>query len=207
MTFDQSQLKKDDTSEKLMARIKERDDNALAELYRLHVALLRRIISGIVNNEADTDDLIQEIFLEIWNCAKNYSDEKGRALSWITTIARCRAIDKVRKKQSYFQMQERLSMEPVRKSCQYTCEEVNSGEVSGIFKKFIHQLPLAQREALHLSFYCGLSQREIAVRTGIPLGTIKTRLELAIQKVRNAVLAFSDFKGLWPLHSSASLRH
>jgi len=61
------------------------------------------------------------------------------------------------------------------------------------------QLPAAQREALQLSFYRGLSQREIASKTGIPLGTIKTRLELAMRKIRSAVLAMGDFKERVPV--------
>ena len=203
-SFDQSQLNKDDSAEQLLARVKERDEMALAELHRRHVPLLRNVIGRIMNNDGDIDDLIQEVFLHIWDRAKNYSDKKGHALGWIVTIARCRAIDKVRRKQSYLRMQERMRMEPVSEAYQHTREEVNSSEVSGIFKKLLSQLPAAQREALHLSYYCHMTHREIATTTGIPLGTVKTRLELAMQKIRTAVLAFNDFKGWWPSQNTSA---
>src|ERR1700677_1168823 len=200
-SFDYSQLNKDVTTEHLMALVKNRDDKALAELHRRHVPLLRGIIGKIINNDGDIDDLIQEVFLQIWNGAEKYSEEKGGALGWIITIARRRAIDKVRRKQSYFRAEERLRMEPAGEAYQHTCEEANAGEVGRIFKKLLSQLPAAQREAVHLSYYCDMSQREIVASTGIPLGTVKTRIELAMRKIRAGVLQYGDFKAWWPSQS------
>jgi len=68
-------------------------------------------------------------------------------------------------------------------------DEANASDRAEIFRRLLATLPVAQREALHLAFYCGLSQREIAAKTGIPLGTIKTRLELAVRKMRAAIMA------------------
>ena len=197
-SFDQSQLDKDDTSERLMARVKNRDDSALAELHRRHVPMLRGIVARIVNNDGDIDDLLQEVFLQIWDRAHNYSEEKGNALGWIVTIARCRAIDKARRKQSYFHMQERMRVEPANEAYQHTREDANSSDLSGIFNILLSQLPDAQREAIRLSYYCDMTQREIVAKTGIPLGTIKTRMQLALRKIRTAVLAIDDFKEWWP---------
>jgi len=70
-------------------------------------------------------------------------------------------------------------------------------------RKLLSQLPAAQREALHLSYYCDMSHREIVASTGIPLGTIKTRLQLALRKIRASVLAFEDFKGWAPSQSTS----
>jgi RNA polymerase sigma-70 factor (ECF subfamily) len=204
-SFEHSRLNKDATSEQLMARVKNRDESALAELHRRHAPMLRGVIGGIIKDDGDIDDLIQEVFLQVWDRASRYLEEKGRALGWISTIARCRAIDKVRRNQSYFRMQERLRMEPAREAYQHTREEAHSSDVSGIFKTLLAQLPAAQREALHLSYYCDMSHGEIASHTGIPLGTIKTRLQLALGKIRAAVLAFEDFKGWWPSQDSGAL--
>jgi RNA polymerase sigma-70 factor (ECF subfamily) len=197
-SFDQSQLDEGDTAEHLMSRVKERDEKALAELHRRHAPVMRGVIGRIINNDGDIDDIIQDVLLDIWNHAESYSEEKGSALGWMITIARRRAIDKMRSKQSYFRMHERVRMEPVGEAYQHICEEVNSGEVRGIFKKLMSQLPSAQREALYLSYFSSLSQREIAAQTGMPLGTIKTRIELALRKVRAGLQAFNDFKGWWP---------
>lgn len=188
------------TNEYLMARIKKGDDGALAELYRRHSPMLRSVIGRILNNESDIDDLVQEVFLELWNRAENYSEEKGKALGWLVTLARRRSIDKLRKKQAYFRAEERLRIEPTASLHHSVDEEANAGELSEIFTKLFAQLPDAQREALHLSYYCGMSQREIAAKTGIPLGTIKTRLELALRKVRASVMALGDFKEWTPVH-------
>jgi RNA polymerase sigma-70 factor (ECF subfamily) len=188
------------TNEYLMAQIKKEDEKALEELYHRHSGMLRSVIARIMNNESDIDDLVQEVFVELWNRAESYSEEKGKALGWMITLARRRAIDKLRKRQAYCRAEERLRLEPTAALHQSVDEEANAGELTGIFKKLFAQLPEAQRQALHLAYYCGLSQREIAARTGIPLGTVKTRLELALRKVRSAVMALGDCQEWTPVH-------
>ncbi len=180
------------SDEALMQRIQDRDETALAALYRRHTPLLRTIVARVVNNDADVDDLIQEIFVEIWNRAESYQEAKGKALGWIVTLARRRAIDRVRRKQAYSRAEERLrestvsaanAMHPAADS------EAMTGDTAEIFRRILDTLPPAQREAIQLAYYAGLSQRDIARRTGIPLGTIKTRLELAVRKLRAGILA------------------
>jgi len=181
------------TDEELMARITERDEPAIAALYRRHLPLLRTIVARVLNNDSDVDDLIQEIFVEIWKQAERYDVEKGKALGWIVTLSRRRAIDKLRKKQAYFRAGERLRMETETHKDhavhQGADEDAIATDRRQIIEGIMATLPDAQREALHMAFYCGLSQREIAARTGIPLGTVKTRIELAMRKVRNGILA------------------
>jgi RNA polymerase sigma-70 factor (ECF subfamily) len=181
------------TDEELMARVQEQDDQAIAMLYRRHTPLLRTVIGRILNNETDVDDLLQEVFLEIWRQAGRYSEEKGKALGWIVTLARRRAIDRLRKKMAYSRAQDRLQEEvehePEPAMHHSADKEVVASDTAEIFRNVIATLPPAQQEALKYAFYRGMSQREIAAHTGIPLGTIKTRLELAIRKVRVALTA------------------
>ncbi len=177
------------TDEELMARIQARDDRALAILYRRHTALLRVIVGRILNNDCDVDDQLQEVFLEVWRQAARYDAGKGKALGWIVTLARRRAIDRVRTKQAYFRAQERLREEPEPTPHRGADEEVVASDMAEIFNRVIATLPVLQSDALNFAFYRGLSQREIAARTGIPLGTIKTRLELAMRKVQTAIMA------------------
>jgi RNA polymerase sigma-70 factor (ECF subfamily) len=181
------------TDEQLMARVKKADETALAVLHRRHTPLLRTIVCRVVNNDTDTDDLIQEVFCEVWRQAAHYSEEKGKALGWLVTLARRRAIDRLRKKQAYQRAEERLLAETEHdpsKHAHHTVEEdAAASDRAEILKRVISTLPEAQREALKFAFYRGMSQREIAAHTGIPLGTIKTRLELAVRKVRTAILA------------------
>jgi len=195
--FDTQQIaeitQQETTDEQLMARIQSRDDAALAALYRRHTPLLRTVVSRVVHNEHDADDLLQEIFVELWNRAESYDEAKGKALGWMVTLARRRAIDKIRRRQAYSRAEERLRLETEHEPQQTRHEgvedDVSAAERAEIFKRLMTTLPPAQQEALHLAYYRGLSQREIAAQTGIPLGTIKTRLELAIRKIRTAILA------------------
>lgn len=181
------------TDEQLMERIKNEDESALTILYRRHTPLLRTIVARVVNNDQDVDDLIQEIFLQLWRQADHYEQSKGKALGWIVTLARRRAIDRLRKRQAYARAEERLRNETERDidpAGHHNVEDVViASDRSEVFKRVLSNLPDAQREALQLAFYRGLSQREIAAKTGIPLGTIKTRLELAVRKVRSAIMA------------------
>ena len=184
------------TDEELMARIQARDDKAIAILYRRHTALLRTVVGRILNNDSDVDDQLQEVFLEVWRQAAHYDAEKGKALGWILTLARRRAIDRLRKKQTRFRAEERLRAEPEPAPYHGADEEVAASDTARVFTRVIATLPVAQRDALNFAFYRGLSQREIAAHTGIPLGTIKTRLELALRKVRTAIVALGG-AGEW----------
>ena len=181
------------TDEQLMARIQARDEAALAAMYHRHTPIMRTVISRVVHNESDVDDLFQEVFLELWNRTQSYDEMKGKVLGWLVTLARRRAIDRVRRRQAYARAEERLRLEtenePQAARYHGVEDDVNAGDRTEVFQRLLATLPVAQRDALHLAYYRGLSQREIAAKTGIPLGTIKTRLELAIRKVRAAILS------------------
>jgi RNA polymerase sigma-70 factor, ECF subfamily len=182
------------TDEELMSRVQAQDEQAIALLYHRHRPLLRTVVGRILNNETDVDDLLQEIFLEVWRQAGRYCEEKGKALGWIVTLSRRRAIDRLRKKMAYSRAQDRLqeevAKEPEPAFHHSADQEVVASDTTKIFETVIATLPEAQQEALKYAFYRGMSQREIAAHTGIPLGTIKTRLELAIRKVRAGLSAF-----------------
>src|SRR5215472_11290975 len=89
------------TDLELMNRIQAEDPDALSELYDRYNGILKALILRVIHNEAEADDLLQEIFMEIWNQAKNFSSQKGKPLGWMVTLARRRAIDGLRKKQAY----------------------------------------------------------------------------------------------------------
>jgi len=182
-----------------------RDQAALAALYQRHKCLLRTIVSRILNSDSESDDLLQEIFIEIWNQAPNYDPSKGKALGWIVTLARRRSIDKLRKKQASFRCEERLRVETdaTSQAASHIAADLEAvaNDHKNILQRILKSLPDAQRDVLHLNFYHGLSHREIAARTGIPLGTIKTRLDLALCKVRKSVLALGGMQA-WTLNQS-----
>ena len=183
------------SDEQLMARIQQGDESALADLHRRHHALIRTIVGRMIYNDHDVDDLIQECFLEVWRHSASYCIEKGNALGWIVTLARRRTIDRIRRKSAYGRAQDRFREDFIvqGKSIHSGAdEEAATSDRAAIVSQLIAKLPDAQQQAVQLAFFRGMTQRQIAATTGIPLGTIKTRLELAMRKLRSSVLAFGE---------------
>jgi RNA polymerase sigma-70 factor (ECF subfamily) len=179
------------TDEQLMAGIRGGDEAALGALLHRHHPILRTVISRVLHNDADVDDLVQEVMIETWNRCQSYDEAKGKVLGWLVTMARRRAIDRVRRRQAYDRAEERLRGEVGSgvETHASADEEVMTSDRAQLLQQLLDALPEAQREAIHLAYYRGLSQREIAAETGIPLGTIKTRLELAVRKLRASIVA------------------
>src|SRR6478672_10667985 len=98
------------TDEALMAMLEMGDSGALARLHQRHAALLRSVILRVVNNEDEADDVLQEVFLEVWRNVSRYSAAKGKALGWLVTMSRRRAIDRLRRNQAYGRASERMRL-------------------------------------------------------------------------------------------------
>jgi RNA polymerase sigma-70 factor (ECF subfamily) len=180
----------------LMKGIQARDADALSQLYDRYNGILKALILRVIHNEAEADDLLQEIFMEIWNQAKNFSEEKGKPLGWMVTLARRRAIDGLRKKQAYARAEERLQNETEQQPEAWvhntTEEEIVLSDTRVLVRKVIMSLPPAQEQAIELAFFKGMSQREIAAKTNTPLGTVKTRLELGLKKIYEGLKDLRD---------------
>jgi RNA polymerase sigma-70 factor, ECF subfamily len=180
----------------LMQAIQGEDPDALAQLYDRYNGILKALILRVVHNEAEADDLLQEIFMEIWNQAKNFSAQKGKPLGWMVTLARRRAIDGLRKKQAYARAEERLQNETEQQPDAWvhnaTEEAIVLGDTRALMRKVIDGLPPAQQQAIDLAFFQGMSQREIAAKTNTPLGTVKTRLELGLKKIYDGLKELRD---------------
>ena len=180
----------------LMIAIQAGDPDALSQLYDRYNGIVKALILRIIHNDAEADDLLQEVFLEIWNQAKNFSAQKGKPLGWMVTLTRRRAIDALRKRQAYARAEERLQAEPERQPLAWvqnsTAEDINSGDTRALMAKVISTLPEAQQQVIDLAFFRGMSQREIAAHTNIPLGTVKTRLELGLKKIYDSLKELKD---------------
>jgi RNA polymerase sigma-70 factor (ECF subfamily) len=171
----------------LMQAIQREEPEALSQLYDRYNGILKALILRVIHNESEADDLLQEIFMEIWNQAKNFSAQKGKPLGWMVTLARRRAIDGLRKKQAYARAEERLQSETEQQPDAWvhnaTEQEISFGDTRLLVRKVISSLPPPQQQAIELAFFRGMSQREIAANTNTPLGTVKTRLELGLKKI------------------------
>ena len=184
------------TDLELMQAIQAEDPEALSQLYDRYNGILKALILRVVHNDAEADDLLQEIFMEIWNQARNFSPDKGKPLGWMVTLARRRAIDGLRKKQAYTRAGERLQVETEQQPEAWvhnaTEADINLGDTRHLIRKVIDSLPVAQQEAVELAFFQGMSQREIAAHTKTPLGTVKTRLELGLKKIYEGLKELKD---------------
>jgi RNA polymerase sigma-70 factor (ECF subfamily) len=180
----------------LMLGIQNEDPDALSQLYDRYSGIIKALILRVIHNDAEADDLLQEIFMEIWNQAKNFSAQKGKPLGWMVTLARRRAIDGLRKKQAYARAEERLQNEteqqPEAWVLNTTEAEITLGDRRVIIRQVIDSLPPPQQEAVELAFFKGMSQREIAAKTNTPLGTVKTRLELGLKKIYDGLKELKD---------------
>ena len=184
------------TDLELMQAIQREEPEALSQLYDRYNGILKALILRVIHNEAEADDLLQEIFMEIWNQAKNFSAQKGKPLGWMVTLARRRAIDGLRKKQAYARAEERLQTETEQQPDAWvhnaTEEEITFGDTRVLVRRVINTLPPAQQQAINLAFFRGMSQREIAAKTNTPLGTVKTRLELGLKKIYDGLKELRD---------------
>src|SRR3954453_5963437 len=180
----------------LMIGIQRGDPEALSKLYDRYNGILKALILRVIHNESEADDLLQEIFMEIWNQARNFSAHKGKPLGWMVTLARRRAIDGLRKKQAYARAEERLQQETEQQPEAWvhntTEEEILDGDRRVLMRRVIGTLPLPQQQAIELAFFRGMSQREIAAKTNTPLGTVKTRLELGLKKIYDGLKELRD---------------
>ena len=179
------------TDAELMERIQCRDERALETLIKRFQALVRSVVERMIPNDQDASDVVEEVFLGIWKQAANFDSLKGNPIGWIVTIARRRAIDRARHRQACERAELRFKVFTDTGTSQFAGDDVEKSaiksEMAGIFQNLLSALPPAQSAAVRMAFYRGLSHREIARETGIPLGTIKTRLELGVKKLREAV--------------------
>lgn len=168
-------------------------ESALAVLIARHSAVLRSVIYRVVNSSAESDEVLQDVFIHFWNHAGAYSGEKGKLLGWLITIARRRSVDRVRQRSAYQRATTRFEessrhVVQLQRSSWIVDREVRNHELQAIVNRYLQLLPTQQSEVLSLSFLKGLTQREIAAHLSLPLGTIKTRLELGVRKLSRSQL-------------------
>ena len=176
----------------LMQGIVARQHQALDQLHARYRTLLRKIIASILPNQADSEETLQDVFTEIWTHADRFDSRRGKPLGWIICMARRRAIDHLRKIRSRagaeakFRPKEEQELEAVvdGETSVPVCEDaVEASDLSRFLRDVIGGLPAEQGRVVHLTYFQAMSQREIARHTGLPHGTIKTRLELAKSKL------------------------
>jgi RNA polymerase sigma-70 factor (ECF subfamily) len=173
------------------------EEAALAALYDRWAATVHALARRVVREPSEADDVVEDTFWQVWRQAGRYDPARGSASAWLLTIARSRALDRRRARA---RLREETEDSPETLSGvaaegelgRSPYEMAEAADRRRVVKAALADLPAEQREALELAYYGGLSQTEIAERTGTPLGTVKTRMRLALQKLRDRLAGHAE---------------
>lgn len=174
---------------KLLTRVSKGSSQAFGQLYDQSSTLLFTLAYRILNDREEAAELLQEVYLEVWRKIAKYDPGRGSPIAWLVTLTRSRAIDRVRSRTSRGQhlVQDSLEHPLVSRTPDVSpnpYEAQEDSELRQLMAKAILDLPLPQQQAIEMAFYQGLTHTEIAAKLNQPLGTVKTRIKLAMAKLR-----------------------
>jgi RNA polymerase sigma-70 factor (ECF subfamily) len=167
----------------LLKAIAARDEAALAQLYDQYRVILFGLLMRILNNREEAEDVLQELFMQVWRRAADFDENRGRPFTWLVTMTRSRGIDRLRA----LAARERVAVAGVRDESEAISDAATDAfrsEQRGLVTNALAQLPDEQKRPLMLAYFDGLTQSEIAVHLGAPLGTVKTRMRTGMMKLR-----------------------
>ncbi len=172
----------------LVKRIAQRDETALSELYDRFSGLLQALSRRILGDHEEAEDVVQDVYVQVWNQAGRYDASRASVSTWLSLIVRSRSIDRLRSRAVKDRTAKAAHEEnPVTDASPTGEPNVLGDERRARLQAELQALPKEQREVLHLAFFEGMTQSEISESHGIPLGTVKTRTLLAMKKMRAAL--------------------
>ena len=191
-----------DADLELVRRMQAGDERALGAFYDRWFPVVSGVIARILRSDGDVEDVIEETFWQAWRQADRFVEGRGSVQTWLLTIARSRALDRLRAAKR--RREESLDEPGALDAASPTIEDappssandpslaVEHAERRRMVLAALADLPGEQRQALELGYFGGLSQTEIAEQTGQPLGTVKTRMRLAMQKLRERLAVLRE---------------
>lgn len=171
----------------LLSRVARRDADALAALYDRHNRLVFSLVLRILRDRGEAEDVLQDVFVRVWDRAESYSPALGTPAAWLARVARNRAIDRLRSRQV------RSNLSAPFESAPPAADETTSGDPEGQanqaeFRRTVRaalaDLPEEQRVLIDAAYFDGFTQSELAERFNLPLGTVKTRIRAGMQTLR-----------------------
>lgn len=173
----------------LLARIADGDQAALGELYDRFSRPLFATVHRILNDQREAEDIVHDAFVAVWQKAADYNPERGSAFSWVMTLTRNRALDRVRSRKRRSELLAKSA--PADLGYDQTPPDVahaaDLGERGAAVRQAFAELPPEQRQAIELAYFSGLTQQEISERLQQPLGTVKARIRRGLLKLRDLI--------------------
>jgi len=168
----------------LLSMVQQGDEQAMARLFERHSKLVYSVALRVLRDPAAAEDVLQEIFMQIWRTPPNFIEARGSLGGWLAVVSRNRSIDLLRKKRPT------ESVDDVPLASPYDlAKEAEQNLMLERVRILVAELPDEQRKALEMAFFEGLTHSEIAEKTGCPLGTVKTRIRSAVQTLGKAFRA------------------
>ena len=171
----------------VVQRLAAGDRDAVAELYDRHAARVMGLAVRIVRNSSDAEEVVQEVFSQAWRTAPNYQPARGTVAGWLLMMARTRAIDRVRARQTRRDTGGEPDPDGLAADGAAVPDQLIASQEASRVREAMLALPVEQRTAIELAYFEGLTQSEIAERTQTPLGTVKTRIRAALTSLRRSV--------------------
>jgi RNA polymerase sigma-70 factor, ECF subfamily len=168
----------------LLERVRHADQGAMTEVFDRYGKLVYSVALRVLKDPGQAEDIMQEIFLQVWRRPEQFAENRGSLGGWLVVLARNRAIDALRRKKPSDSTEDIVLASPGN----LASEAEHSALVEKV-RKVLASLPPEQQKSMELAFFEGLSHSEIAQRTGDPLGTVKTRIRLALTTLRKAFQA------------------
>ncbi|MBC8161695.1 MAG: sigma-70 family RNA polymerase sigma factor [Roseiflexaceae bacterium] len=177
----------------LIAAISERDSMAIEALYDRYAAIVYRLAQRIVKNQEQAEDIVQEVFWRVWRRSGSFERERGRVAQWLFGIAHNLCIDELRRSRSRpISVYEDVDHPLIQQLPDQRIDVAGAvwhGEQRRTITSALQHLPDAQRQAIELAYFGGMSHQEIATKLDRPLGTIKTRVRLGLHKLKTVLTA------------------
>ncbi|GAB3508044.1 ECF RNA polymerase sigma factor SigK [Amycolatopsis cihanbeyliensis] len=175
------------TAERLLAAVAKGDDGAFDRLYDLVAGPVLGVIRQILRDAAQSEEVAQEVLVEVWRTATKYREERGRAMTWVLTLAHRRAVDRVRSAQASSDRETRAYSRDTGRPFDEVAETVASRMEQQQVRRCMSTLTELQRESVVLTYYRGYSCREAAELLDAPVPTVKTRLRDGLIRLRDCL--------------------
>lgn len=174
------------SDEQLLQRTAQGDCQAFAEFYDRHAARAFGLLVKLLPTRSDAEDVLQEVFWQVWRTAGRFDARRGSPAVWVFAIARSRAIDELRRRpRAAMVSSAEMPAVAIAEQFHSPFDDLLENERQSAVRQALEGLPLEQQTAIMMSFFRGQSHAQVAREQGIPLGTVKTRIALAMKRLRN----------------------